>query len=353
MPNLEIARARLVSQRIAGSGPATVADVVRHMGALQAQDYNASLWAIGVRAKGATVRDVEEAVERREIARTWPMRGTLHWVPAEDLRWMVELLAPRAIAKAAARTRQLEIDSAVLSRARALLETALRDGGGISRPGAYALFEANGLRPDGQRGIHILQQLAQRGVLCFGPRAGKQPTFALTERWLPEGAQPGGDEALARLVRRYFVSHGPATPHDFAWWTGLTVSDARRGLAMVAGELEQLEVDGAHYWFEPAAAAPEPGGLFLIPGFDEFILGYTDRTAVLSPEHAKRLVPGNNGMFLSAIVAGSGEVLGTWSRRSAGGRVTIVPEWFDERVTRAGAFEAAAARVAHFMSPAV
>ena len=347
----EIALHRLRTQRIAEPRFESVAEVVRHLGAMQAQDYAASVWAIGLRTQSATFVDVDAAVERREIARTWPMRGTLHWVPAEDLRWMVALMAPRAVAKAAARTRQLEIDAEVLSKARALLTGVLSDGPPITRPEAYALFEGNALRPEGQRGIHILQQLAHEGTLCFGPHQGKQPTFVLIDRWLPTAKPKPRDEALAILAATYFTSHGPATVNDFAWWTGLTLADARAAVDSVRGRFESRVVEGREYWQKPVPTGTSATNdeLHLLPGFDEYILGYQDRSAVLAPEFARLVVPGNNGMFMATVVDGTGEVLGTWQRRASKGGVTIVANPFPERAIDAAPLRAAAERYAGFL----
>jgi hypothetical protein len=343
---------RLHAQRIAGPRLAPVRDAVRHMGAMQAQDYAASLWAIGLRMDGATLADIDAAVERREIARTWPMRGTLHWVAAEDLRWMVALMAPRAMAKAAARTRQLEIDADVLKTARDAFGRVLADGPPITRPEAYAVFAENGLNPEGQRGIHILSNLAHEGTLCFGPHRGKQPTFVLVDRWLPPAPAKNRDDALATLADRYFTSHGPATVRDFAWWTGLTLTDARAGLEYVKSGLERLNVGETEYWMAPPRPAPAAAGqpaLHLLPGFDEYILGYQDRTAVLAPEFARLVVPGNNGMFMATIVNERGRVIGTWRRSVAKGIVRVVPEMFAGESVDGMGLEAAGERLGGFL----
>ena len=347
MTNPEIARLRLASAAITRKFD-TPAEAVRHIGALQAQDYQASLWAIGVRTTAATVADIDAAIERREIARTWPMRGTLHWLPADDLRWMVDLMAPRAIAKAAARHRQLEIDDAVAAKARKLLTNQLRDGGTLTRPQAYALMDENDLAPAGQRGIHILSILAHEGTICFGPHQGKQPAFVLADEWLPPQRKVAGDEAVAELARRYLMSHGPATVHDFAWWTGLTITTARAGVEAVKRNFERLEADGTEYWYAPRPGQASKGDIHLLPGFDEYILGYQDRSAVVSPEHMRRLLPGKNGIFLASIVSGGGEVLGTWRRTTDKRGTRIDPEMFDGRAVPAG-LQKAAKRFAAFL----
>ena len=345
-----IPASRLAAQRIAEPRFATVAEVVRHMGAMQAQDYPASLWAIGLRTNEVTVADIDAAVDRREIARTWPMRGTLHWVAAEDLRWMVALMAPRAIVKAAARTRQLEIDAEVLSKARRLLTARLTDGAPITRPEAYQLLAESGVDSEGQRGIHILSLLAHEATLCFGPHRGKQPTFVLVDRWLPAAKPKSRDDSLAALAQRYFESHGPATVRDFAWWTGLTLTDARAGLDAVCSKLECFETGGVEYWQPPSLAKGAEGrDVHLLPGFDEYILGYQDRTAVLAPEFARLVVPGNNGMFMATVVDGAGSVLGTWRRAVAKDRVTVTTAAFDGSEFPADSLEEVTSRYARFL----
>ena len=345
----ELAAIRVASQGIGVSRWTTPVDAVTGMGALQAQDYAAALWAVGLRSRDSTRQTVLDAVESAEIVRTWPMRGTLHFLAAKDARWMVELLAPRAIAKAAGRARQLEIDDAAVSAARGLFERELRDGGRMTRAEAYAAMEREGLKPEGQRGIHMLGRLAQEGALVVGPHRGKQPTFVLAAEWLPPAPKWTHEEALAEVARRYFASHGPATQRDFAWWTGLTLTEARLAAESVAEEFERRDEGKATWLWRPAARRPESDAVYLLPGFDEYILGYTDRLAVLAPEQQKRLVPGNNGMFLASIVTGDGKVLGTWRKRqTTRGLVVAVEPFGDLEAGAWPALEAAAEGYAAF-----
>jgi len=218
-----------------------------------------------------------------------------------------------------------------------VLEKALA-GTTLTRSALFALLGAKGIETGGQRGIHILWLLAQDGVLCFSAHEGKQPAFALLDDWLPErGPRLSRDDALARLCARYFASHGPATVADFAWWAGLTLGDARRALAACDG-LRQIEAEGQQYWMTDNAPASRGGGLHLLPGFDEYLLGYKERGAVLDAQYAERIVPGGNGVFKPMIVAG-GRVAGTWQRGAAG----LAPDPF-EALTKAQ--NAAVARAA-------
>lgn len=223
----DLRRMRLSAQLLAQPA-ADVATTVRWMGALQAQDYQGGLWAIGVRSQGATRSEVESTIERREIVRTWPMRGTLHFVALELVRPVLRLTAPRIKRRIAARERQLGIDDDVLARAAKVVSARIREHGPSTRPELYAAMAGAGLSPAGQRGIHILGQLARDLLLCFGPARRKQPTFVLLDEWLPPSIDIPDDHAGPELARRYFQSHGPATVRDFAWWSNLTLAEARR-----------------------------------------------------------------------------------------------------------------------------
>lgn len=282
---------------------------------MQAQDYLGALWAIGLRLPGATEIDVEHALANRSIIRTWSMRGTLHFVAAADVRWMLELLTPRIIARAARRYQQLELNDMAFGHARDLFISALQGGKQLSRPAMYALLDAAGISTAGQRGTHILGRLAQEGLICFCTREGKQHTFALLNEWVPATKRLERDGALAELTTRYFTGHGPATLQDFVWWSGLNVSDARGGLEMAASLLVQETVNGTLYWGppnQPLARAASPA-VYLLPGFDEYMLGYRDRGASLDPLYTNRINPGGNGMFSPTIVV-DGRVMGTWKR---------------------------------------
>jgi hypothetical protein len=244
---MTIGRRRLGNQHISRPTFRDPTDVVGWLGAVQAQDYLGGLWAIGLRTKGATEATVEDAIARRQIVRTWPMRGTLHFVAAEDIRWILPVLTPRVVAGAQSRFRQLGLDDATFTKSARVAENALAGGTVVRRDRRGS--ERRRDRDTLTRGLHLLGVLSQQGLLCFGPRDGKQHTFTLLEEWLPSSRTLGRADALGELARRYFASHGPATVHDFAWWSGLTVTDARAGLEGVKSELESEDVDGRTFWF--------------------------------------------------------------------------------------------------------
>lgn len=315
MTALDIALYRLYSQQIAQPQFERPSQVVAWLGAVQAQDFPGAKWSIGLRLSNTTDMDIEKAIAERTIIRTWPMRGTLHFVAGADVHWMRTLLTPRIIAGSAQRQKNLELDDKIFARCEKIFVRALQGGKQLSREAMCTLLEKSRISTAGQRGYHILWRLAQEGLLCFGVPEGKQQTFTLLDEWFPVIRRVARDEALAELTKRYFTSHGPATLYDFVWWSGLKVSDARAGLDMAAAQLAQEKIDAKIYWMSPDMPIfPQVLPItYLLPGFDEYMLGYKDRSASLDPRHAQKICPGSNGMFSPTIVMG-GRVVGTWKR---------------------------------------
>lgn len=346
-----VAALRLANQQVAAPASTTAAEVVAHLTAMQAQDYRGALWSIGLRLPNTTSADVERAIAERRIVRTWPMRRTLHFVAAADIRWMLRLLTPRMIKGSAGRLRQLELDDAALARSRKAFTKALGDGRILTRDEMYAVLARAKISPEGQRGIHILARLSQEGLLCFAAPLGKQQTFALLDAWVPASPTLERDESLAELAARYFRAHGPATARDFAWWSGLSLGDARLGIAMAASSLAEETIGGVVYIVsrESAPASGDARGVFLLPGFDEYMLGYTDRSAALDPAHAQFVVPGNNGVFMPTIVS-NGRVVGTWKAVAAKRTMKVTPQPFAALgATEIRALRAAATRYERFI----
>ena len=324
---MNIPRLRLANQQISRSAFDDPAGVVRWMGAVQAQDYLGGLWAVGLRTRRATEASVEAAIARREFVRTWPMRGTLHFVAADDVRWMSRLLTPRVISAAASRYRQLELDGQTFARAARVTEQALTGGQCVRRDRLYEHWASAGIATRDSRGLHLLGHLAQTGFICFGPREGKQHTFTLLEEWLPAARSLEREEALGELARRYFTSHGPATVHDLAWWSGLTVTDVRTAIDLAKSDLDSEDVDGRTYWFASGAAARGAmNAAYLLPAWDEYTVAYRDREAVLDPKHAKQVNAG--GGVLKPVIVVRGHVVGSWRRTLGKSGATVLPSLF-------------------------
>jgi hypothetical protein len=345
--NTDLIAQRLANQMVTQPFGASPEAVVARMGALQGQDYNQAVWAIGARTSSAAVEEVEQAMNAAKIVRTWPMRGTLHFVSASDVGWILRLLAGRLIQADHRRQAQLNLDAAILNRCENIFLNALRGGRHLSRAEMMTLLEQADISTASQRGYHILYYAALTGLICLGPLQAGQQSFVLLDEWVPQPAEISRSEALARLALRYFNGHGPATLRDFAWWAGLPPSDVRAGLAAAReanpGALIAQNLDGQEYW-SPAPKDPvpeiDPQEIHLLPGYDEYLLGYTDRGAVLSEEHANSVVPGGNGVFKPIFLAG-GRVGGIWQRTLKKGsleislRPFVMLDLHSERVNRA------------------
>jgi hypothetical protein len=343
--------ARLRRQRLVGGGFASAGEAVSAQLAVQAQDYLGALWGVGQRVAGAREATIERALTERSIVRGWPLRGTLHFVAAEDLHWLLDLLAPRVLQRSRRRLKdEFELDDRVVERARRVCERVLGGGRALTREALYAAFENARIHTGDSRGLHLVWWLAHAGVLCFGTRAGKQQTFVLLDEWLPRTRRLPREAALTELARRYFASRGPATVRDFAWWSGLAAADVAAAHDAVRSELEAVEVEGRTYWRATDAGgdsgAANVARVHLLPAYDEYTVAYADRDAFLDAEHAKRA---GNGIFKPALLVG-GRIAGSWKRMLSKGAVHVVPEWFAPPTRAAAkAFDAAAARYAIFL----
>jgi hypothetical protein len=279
---------------------------------IQGQDYFGAKWSLGLRLDGHTDDDIEGAISKGKIIRTWPMRGTLHFVAAKDIYWLLDLVGPYVLKQAAPRYRQLELTKAVMSKVYRALTDHL-SGNNLTRDEIAEVLKTSRIKTDGQQRLsHILQHAATDQLICFGKRKGNQFSFRLLEEVVEKKKSIDPEEALTRLTLGYFKSRGPATAADFIWWSGLPTKVAKEGIEAVAKKLEKLEINGSTFYHSPVNVGSNPSRVFLLPGFDEFLLAYKDRTATLeSKKHAS--IAHKNGMFHSTVVI-DGKVKGTWKR---------------------------------------
>ena len=311
----DICRWRLAGQFLTTESPASAADLVRTLGAVQAQDYAGAKWALAQRLRKATEATVEQEIDVGRVLRTHVLRPTWHFLAAEDIRWMLALTGPRVSAAMAPMNRRLELDRTVFRRSHAVLEKALSREHYLTRAELRAALERAGLVPGtGQRLGHLVMQAELDGVLCSGPRRGKQFTYALLEERVPSARKLTTDEALGELTRRYFTSRSPATAYDFAWWSGLTVTEAKRGIEMLGAELERITVADVLYWRgadrRPARRA---SSAHLLPNYDEYFIGYRDRRAIGVRLGSTSPVMVTNALVPHVIVV-DGQLVGTWKR---------------------------------------
>lgn len=325
MKRSEIAQLRLRCQHLSSAPFQQPVEVVRWLTAVQAQDYYGAKWSLGLRLQNAVETDLEAAFDSGAILRTHVLRPTWHFVAPEDIRWLLKLTAPRVHTRNGTGYRQLDLDEKTRQRCHDVLAKALQGGKHLTRPELGQALHKAGIKnaESGRRLTYIVMSAELDGVLCSGPRHGKQFTYALLEEWVPQTPERTQEEALAELIHRFFLSHGPATMHDFANWSGLTLADGRSGLTMVQNQLEQAEIDNQTYWFSPniPPARQQPPRAYILSVFDEYFIGYKDRRAIATGEVSTKL--GNLGNGLTYLLVLDGQVIGNSRRTLQKETVTI------------------------------
>jgi hypothetical protein len=314
-----LAGLRLVAQRLIGEGWHDPVSAVTHLGAVQGQDLPGALTSVALRTASRDLAEVLTAFDTGLLVRSWPMRGTLHLVPAVDLGWMLSLTATRMVSGAGRRRAEVGISPAVHDQAQDLALVALDARDRLTRKELFGIWRDAGLLAHPQTAVHLLGLLCQETVLVLGPLAGREQLIVGYADWIPQPRRLEPTEALAELARRYLRSHGPATEADLARWSSLSLTEVRIGIAAVRDEFALTTADGTDYLYDPdlpqayQQLRDQVRGIVLLPGFDEYILGYRDRGFAIADQHANLLVPGNNGMFRASVVK-DGQVIGTWKR---------------------------------------
>ena len=312
----DLIKYRLHNQQITHQVFDNPGDLVKWFGAMQAQDYLNSMWAIGLRLSSATESSIEKAIAEKAIVRTWPMRGTLHFVSPEDVRWMLKLLTPRVLARAAGVYKQSGLDDKIFTKSKKLFTNALQGGKQLTRTEMYKVLEQGKISTGSQRGLHIIGKLAQEGLICFAARNNKQQSFALLDEWIPASKTLTYDEALGELARRYFTSHGPATIQDLAWWSGLTIAEAKKSVEMIELCLQKETIEGQSYYMPSAmpAVKTRSHAVYLLPNFDEYLVAYKDRSAALDAKYNKQVIGAEGNGIFSPVIVAKGKIVATWKR---------------------------------------
>lgn len=322
---------RLYAQRLISPDLASPEAVVGHLGAVQAQDFGAAKWALGLRANTLTEDIVMQAYNEGRILRTHVLRPTWHFILPADIRWMLRLTAPRVIAASATHYRKCGLTDAVFAKANQIIAEALRDGQYLNRKEINAVLAENGLDNDPFRLSWIVMRAELDGVICSGPARGKQFTYALLEDRVPLAPELTDQQALERLVRRYFVGHGPATFKDFLRWSGLSAVEAKPALEMMRNSLQSERIDSLEYWFDPSlpdqvSSAPIDRP-FLLPSFDEYAVAFSNRFRLFSPGYKQFLDARGDPLFNNCILL-NGAIAGTWKRTVKKQAVVIEPILF-------------------------
>lgn len=335
MTNSDIAHRRLLNQHIARARFEKSAEVVAWLGAVQAQDYAGAKWALGLRLRGDTNNDIEQAFAEGSILRTHLLRPTWHFVTPADIRWMLTLTAPRVHAANAYMYRKLALDNSVFKRSNSALARALQGGQHLTRDELRSVLKKAGIATDVEMRMGYLMMSAELdGIVCSGPRRGNQFTYALLEERAPRAKVLDRSHALTELALRYFTSRGPATVQDFAKWSGLTITDCKTAIELVKGQLCYEVIDGQCYWFSTASLSLRGGksAAYLLSIYDEYISGYKDRSAIVDVGGAAKLIALGNA--LTYVIVLDGQIVGTWKRDIDKDTVIVRTNTFS-RLTRA------------------
>jgi hypothetical protein len=328
-----IAIERLDSQHILNHKFKQPSQLVSWLGAIQAQDYSGAKWAVGLRLHGITDKNVEQELKDRKFIRTWALRGTLHFVAASDINWLLKLIAPRIIARNKRRYRELKLDDTTLSKSNNILKNALQDGKHLNRRELLTILQQKGISTEGQRAAYILQRASLDGLICQTIAYRNNPIYLSMDE-LSKSKVPNRIDSLVELAKRYFNSHGPATLKDFVWWSGLLVKDARRGLEEIKSTLKKEIIGGQTYYWRcsSSSALIDSPIINLLPGFDEYLLSYKDRGASIGPKKIKGRLFSTNGVFNPTIIS-DGQVVGTWKREFKNDHVLIKIRYFRKFTT--------------------
>ena len=315
-------RMRLSAQSLLRPAAGSAADLVQSLVAVQAQDYAGAKWALGRRLQGVVDADVEREVASGRILRTHVLRPTWHFVSPRDIRWLLALTGPRVAAIMAIYNRKLELTSEVFRRSNDAIARALEGGRHLTRPELREVLAVRGIDTAAQRLARLVMQAELDGVVCSGARRGKEFTYALLDERVPPMQSRDRDEALGELGGRYFATRGPASPQDFAWWSGLSVADAKRAIAIAGTRLEPVEVQGRTLWRAASVAAARSRNTVahLLPNYDEYFIGLRDRSAMAQRMKSVALVTGGDARVPHVALV-DGQLVGGWKRVVTPGKV--------------------------------
>ena len=314
--SLDIVRYRLYNQFLSHTDIMEPAEVVKRLGAVQSQDFAGGKWALGLRMKGATDAGLDQEFNQGKILRTHILRPTWHFVAPQDIRWMLSLSAPRVHMVNGFMYRQQGLDKEIIHKSYKVLENVLQGNKQLTRTELGSAFEKAGIKnAAGIRLSYFMMSAELDGIICSGARKGKQFTYALLEERVPAVKALGREEALAELTRRYFATRGPATLHDFTWWSGLTMTEAKDGIESVKSQFVSEEIDDRTYWFDSSISPVKEKSptAHLLPNYDEYFIGFKDRSAIGAAVRQAGII-GDDSAFLAHVIVLDGQLVGGWKR---------------------------------------
>ncbi len=298
-------------------------DCVSHMVAMQAQDPAMVKWAVGMRVKNGTELQVNKALDKGEILRTHLLRPTWHLVAARDILWLLDLTAPRILSGMKSRHKELGLTTKLLTKSITIIQRALIEHKVLTREEILAEFAKAKIDTGENRASHLLVFAELQGLICSGKSKNGKTTFTLLENRVKRTQSLNRQEALVKLAKGYFKSHGPATLQDFNWWSGLSATEARYALENIKNGLTEINFNGQTYYSDPTirVTATNSEQVRLLPAFDELVISYKERTMMLEAEHHKKAIS-VNGIFYPTIIK-DGRAIGTWKRTTAKDKVLV------------------------------
>ncbi len=327
----DISLMRLANQQVLQSEFKSAKGLLEWMGAMQAQDYNMAKWAAGIRLPGSSEQMIEAALEKADVVRTHLMRPTWHLVSSENIYWMLALTAPQIITGLKSRHRDLELDESIFKKTHEVLRKVLAAGNHLTRDELTVAIEKAKIPVDSSRMNHILLRGELDGIICNGIKKGKKISYALLQERVKPKKILSIDEALIKLATLYFTSHGPATLQDFVWWSGLNVSQARKGMEAIKPTFISEKINEQVYLFSSNTKTIKQDSIFLLPAYDEFLISYRDRKASLPFEHLTKTVS-DNGIFRPIVVV-NGQVVGLWTRAAKINKMKIEIMFLSQKLT--------------------
>lgn len=330
MTHSDISHYRMVSQKLYKTSPCSPQEIVKHFGAMQAQDYAMAKWAIGCRCDSSE-KEIEEAINSAQIIRTHILRPTWHFVSAEDIYWMMELSAPQVKRFTISGAKKFGYDEKKLNQINSSIEKLLAGNNHLTRDEIMQELDIKKTSKEDFLSAAIMMHAELDGLVCNGKMKGKQITYALLEERVPKPkTKLSKEEALEKLALRYFESHGPATLSDFSWWSGFAPTICKKAINAIELQLNQITIDNQIYWFKKKGLELHRfrESVLFLPAFDEILISYKTREASFLPEHQSKIFT-NNGIF-KPIILENGKVIGIWKRTFKKDHAKIETEFFNE-----------------------